>query len=200
MLKAVNHYHPVLMADMIRFITTTLFFLFVLATTSGAETGNKNRVPPMTPLAYDGIHDPENDAISSLQDPRQSMMKFPKDRRGEVDWVKALEQGIINPRKTRTGKTGDGSSMIELDLDIIMKDTAEMPHVRFPHLAHTQWLSCSNCHPDIFVQEEGANSISMSKILRGEFCGRCHDKVSFSLYVCERCHSIPHEGSGPAWW
>ncbi len=154
--------------------------------------------PPRTKLGDDGLHDKTNPAINSLQEPIESMKLFPKDRRAEVDWVKALREGHINPRKSIDGTGND--LMPELDMDIIMKNTQFMPYVRFPHLAHTQWLSCSNCHPDIFVAKQGANNISMDKVLKGEFCGRCHDKVSFSLFICERCHSIVHEGSGPAWW
>lgn len=156
--------------------------------------------PPLTPLAEDGIHDPTNEAIHALQDPKVSMAAFPKDRRGEVNWVEAINAGVIQPRKTLTGKDGDGDVMPELDLDIIMNTTADMPHVRFPHLAHTRWLACSNCHPDIFKAETNGNPINMTKILRGEFCGRCHDKVSFSLWICERCHSVPHKNSPAAWW
>lgn len=154
--------------------------------------------PPLTSLKKDNIHDPSGSAIGVLQHPEESMKNFPKDRRGEVDWVKALQQGFINPRKSIEGS--QKVELKEMDLDIIMKNTREMPYVRFPHLAHTQWLACSNCHPDIFIAKENANPINMLKVLRGEFCGRCHDKVSFSLYVCERCHSIPHKDSGPAWW
>ena len=161
---------------------------------------DRNVPPPLTPLAEDGIHDPTNDAINTLQNPKAAMANFPKDRRGEVNWVEAINQGVINPRMTRTGKPEDGDPMPELDLDILMKNTGQMPHVRFPHLAHTRWLACSNCHPDIFKAQENGNPINMTKILRGEFCGRCHDKVSFSLWVCERCHSVPHENSPPAWW
>ncbi|KAF0193082.1 MAG: hypothetical protein FD165_185 [Gammaproteobacteria bacterium] len=156
--------------------------------------------PPLTPLAEDGIHDPTNEAILTLQDPKRSMAEFPKDRRDEVNWVEALNLGVIQPRKTNTGRAEDGDVMPELDLDIIMNTTGEMPHVRFPHLAHTRWLACSNCHPDIFKAEDNGNPINMTKILRGEFCGRCHDKVSFSLWICERCHSVPHKNSPPAWW
>jgi c(7)-type cytochrome triheme protein len=156
---------------------------------------------PLTPLAEDGIHDPNNPAITKLQLPAESMSDFPKDRRGEVDWVQALRQGFINPRKSRDGDPYGGSEVMQtMDLDIVMKNTQQMPYVRFPHLAHTEWLACSNCHPAIFIPQEHANPISMEKVLKGEYCGRCHDKVSFSLFNCERCHSVPHEGSGPAWW
>lgn len=150
------------------------------------------------PLAEDGIHDPENDAIRILQEPGEAMVDFPLDRRGQIDWVKAIRSGKITPRASLNGKGSD--QMMEMDMDIIRKNTANMPHVRFPHLAHTQWLACSNCHPEIFTPQYNSNPISMEKILKGEYCGRCHDKVAFSLLVCERCHSVPHEGSPATWW
>jgi len=158
------------------------------------------KAPPMTPLAEDGIHDPTVETIHTLQDPKQSMLNFPKDRRGEVNWVEALDQGFINPRMTNTGRPEDGAPMKTLDLDILMTDTAAMPNVRFPHLAHTRWLACSNCHPDIFLPKSNGNPVTMEKVLKGQFCGRCHDKVSFALWTCERCHSVPHANSPPAWW
>ena len=146
-------------------------------------------------LATDGVHDPENPAISALQEPSEAMSAFPLDRRGGVDWVKAIGLGIIEPRADLRGE----SQMAVLDMDILMKNTGQMPWVKFPHSAHTQWLACSNCHPAIFEQREGANDINMDSILAGEFCGRCHDKVAFALWTCERCHSVPHEGT-PARW
>lgn len=158
------------------------------------------KAPPRVPLSEDGIHDPSVETIHVLQDPADSMQNFPMDRRGEVNWVKALQQGVITPRKTRTGDPRDGAPMVELDLDIIMTDTKQMPYVRFPHKAHTQWLACSNCHPDIFVPKANGNPVSMVRVLEGKFCGRCHDKVSFALWTCERCHSVPHSNSPPPWW
>lgn len=146
-------------------------------------------------LATDGIHDPKNPAISALQEPAEAMGAFPIDRRGGVNWVKALDLGIINPRADIKGE----SKMMPLDLDILFKDTDKMPWVKFPHLAHTKWLACSNCHPAIFIQKKGANNPSMDGILAGEHCGRCHDKVAFALWTCERCHNTPHEGTPKRW-
>lgn len=171
--------------------------LFVFTLPAGALD---LKAPPLTPLANDGIHDPNVETIHTLQDPAESMKAFPKDRRGEVNWVEAISQGVIKPRKTRTGRPEDGAPMKELDLDILMTDTAAMPNVRFPHLAHTRWLACSNCHPDIFLPKANGNPVTMEKVLKGQFCGRCHDKVSFALWTCERCHSVPHDNSPPAWW
>lgn len=147
-------------------------------------------------LRADGIHDAENSAIKSLQEPADSLAKFPQDRRGGVNWVTALEQGLIEPRETLSGAEG----MLFMDMDILFTDTGSMPWVRFPHLAHTRWLDCSNCHPKIFIPRKGANNPSMDGILSGEHCGRCHDKVAFSLWICERCHSVPHAKSPKKWW
>jgi c(7)-type cytochrome triheme protein len=147
-------------------------------------------------LADDDIHDPQNDAIAVLQEPNEAMAAFPQDRRGGVDWVRALNLGIITPRADVRGET----EMATLDLDILFKDTGSMPWVKFPHYQHTQWLACENCHPDIFIPKQGANDPSMDGILAGEHCGRCHDKVAFALWICERCHSVPHENSPEKWW
>ena len=161
--------------------------------------GKKLSIPKITgsvPVRDDAYHDTDNNAIAVLQSPTKAMADFPRDRRNEVNWVKSLDQGFIEPRADVKGET----EMMTMDLDILMKNTQFMPWVRFPHLAHTKWLACENCHPKIFIPKEHANPISMNKVLRGEFCGVCHDKVAFALFVCERCHSVPHEGSGPAWW
>ncbi len=152
--------------------------------------------PKTEALNDDGIHDTSNDALAALQEPGMALKQLPADRRGGVNWVKAIDQGMIAPRASLTGD----SEMLVMDLDIYFTNTGQMPHVRFPHLAHTRWLDCSNCHPKIFRPQRGANKIGMDAILAGEFCGRCHDKVAFPLWTCERCHSVPHEKSPAAWW
>ena len=162
--------------------------------------GAENHIYQTKPLKEDGIHDPTNDAIKILQEPGEAMIDFPMYKNGLIDWVQAIQQGYINPRKSRDGDEYGGKEIMqEMDLDIIMKQTANMPYVRFPHLAHTQWLACSNCHFDIFIPQKEANPVSMEKILKGQYCGRCHDKVSFPIFNCERCHSVPHDGV-EAWW
>ncbi len=159
-----------------------------------------HHAPPLSPNIESGIHDPENEATKRLQNPLESMKGFPVDRRGEINWVRTLNEGLIEPRRTLTDDPWDNELMRVMDLDILMTNTQNMPHVLFPHKPHTQWLTCSNCHFGIFIPQKGANPISMTRILAGEFCGRCHDKVAFNIWTCERCHSVPHEGSGPKWW
>jgi len=136
-------------------------------------------------LVDSGIYSPDNESISILQSPTEALVGFPTNRRNEIDWVQALNDGLISPRANLDGS----EEMVPMAMDILMEQTAMMPHVMFPHLAHTKWLSCENCHDAIFEPVKNGNPISMGKILKGEFCGRCHDRVAFSLFVCEKCHN-----------
>ena len=142
------------------------------------------------------VYDKRGEGYAMLQSSSQAMRSFPADAQGNIDWVGALESGLINPRAELRRR----GQMEILDNDVIMRNTLEMPWVKFPHRAHTQWLACSNCHPRPFKQEVGANNITMDSIMRGEHCGQCHDRVAFSIFACERCHSVVHEGSPKAWW
>lgn len=164
--------------------------------TSWRRSGKQAVTLDVESLASDGLHDLDNEAFSALQEPAEALAAFPIDRRGAVDWVKALELGIITPRADLLGET----EISVLDMDIMFKDTGAMPWVLFPHDRHTKWLDCTNCHDEIFIPQAGANNINMDAVLAGEFCGRCHGKVSFTLWVCERCHSVPHAGSPEKWW
>jgi len=139
-------------------------------------------------VADDGIHDPANETTRVLQQPYEAMANFPRDNMGIIDWVKTLESGLIDPRKSL--KEGEGE-MFVVDFDIVFKNTRSMPYVRFPHKAHTEWLTCANCHPAIFIPQKGANPISMSDIIQGNYCGVCHGKVAFPPTMnCGRCHSV----------
>ena len=129
-----------------------------------------------------GMIDPSPDVVS--------LYYLPKDKYGFVDWVKAINEGVIAPRdrileKDRT-ETGD-----EYDKDVLIRTRgAFMPDVLFPHSVHNVWLKCSTCHPKIFKMEAGTNGMSMTAIWKGKFCGRCHDKVAFPTRNCSKCHSV----------
>jgi c(7)-type cytochrome triheme protein len=141
-------------------------------------------------VADDGIHDPAVASVQVLQQPFEAMANFPRDSQGIIDWVKTLETGLIDPRKSLDG-TGE---MFPVDFDIIFTNTQSMPNVRFPHRQHTEWLTCANCHPLIFIPQRGANPVSMSSIIQGEYCGVCHGKVAFPPTMnCGRCHSVAKE-------
>ena len=139
-------------------------------------------------LRNDGLHDPENPAIEFLQEPAEVLSQLPPDGVGnKVLWNRALRERYIDPRTNVYPET-----KIEiLDMDIIMEKTGEMPLVLFPHLPHTEWLDCTNCHDKIFVKKVDANQIKMCTILSGHHCGQCHGAVAFPLTECNRCHSVP---------
>lgn len=147
------------------------------------------------PLAKDGIHDPRSPAVKVLQEPAVALSRLPGDRVGnQVNWVAALEQGVIKPRTNILPET----KVRILETDILLNLRGGMHIVRFPHREHTLWLDCSNCHDDLFPAKAGATRFSMERILQGEQCGVCHGAVSFPLTACERCHNTPRNEPLPA--
>ena len=144
---------------------------------------------PADPVpGQDLYYDESNPEFATLQKANQALAGFPVDRTGKVDWMELLRSGRIQPRASLRGE----GSMNVLDLDVVMKNTREMPHVLFPHRSHTLWLECSNCHPRPFEARAGAHTITMSDIFRGRYCGMCHDRVAFvTFFSCMRCHSVP---------
>lgn len=142
-------------------------------------------------LGEESFYDPANPDLRHLQQHDQAVAKLPRDANGFPDWMRALRESRIQPRQ---GLNPD-ATMSVLDLDVVMKNTREMPFVRFPHYAHTLWLDCSNCHPAPFEPRAGSSSITMADIFRGKYCGMCHDRVAFiTFFSCQRCHSVPQPG------
>jgi c(7)-type cytochrome triheme protein len=147
------------------------------------------------PLARDGIHDPSSPAIGVLQEPAEALSTLPPDTAGnQVLWMRALDEGHIQPRTNILA----GTQVNLHTTDVLLKNTGEMPMVRFPHRQHTAWLDCSNCHEQLFQRQAGATKINMLLILQGEKCGVCHGAVSFPLTECLRCHSVPRGSSEAA--
>lgn len=116
------------------------------------------------------------------------LRKLPETRYGNgIDWVKALESGMIKPLHMLT---------IPPPADVVHDKTLELeagwlniPPAFFPHKKHTEWLDCNNCHPDIFnIKKKSTEHFSMEFILKGEFCGVCHMRVAFPMNDCRRCH------------
>ena len=166
----------------------SLYACLLLAVCALAGNGWAQPAPLHTPLAKDGVHDPSNPGLKMLQEPQDALAKMPPDAVGnKVRWVKALEQGDIAPRTNILPDT----QIRVLNLDVLLKRTAEMPMVLFPHKQHTEWLDCNNCHESLFKYKAGTTpGLNMFNILQGEFCGRCHGAVAFPLTECKRCHSV----------
>ena len=104
----------------------------------------------------------------------------------EIDWSKAIETGLIKPKKSLS------SSFTPVTVDRNLTLEAEMsgiPPAVFSHKIHTEWLDCTVCHPDIFnIKKKTTKHFSMARILNREFCGVCHLKIAFPLDDCKRCH------------
>ncbi len=90
--------------------------------------------------------------------------------------------------------TQEGTRLLEYG-DIVMNSKqeamkkAKVKLVVFPHWFHRIRYKCKACHPKLFVMERGANDIDMDKIMRGEYCGRCHNGiVAWEPLYCDRCH------------
>ena len=140
-------------------------------------------VPPQDPSQMAGGPDLE---------PRPLAFAFlPRTDQGYVDWVAAVELGVIRPVDSLNPKA---KTLEPMNFDVVFRVKGDLPDVVYPHYGHTLWLDCKNCHPGIFVMRAGANAVTMDAIAKGEFCGRCHGKVAFSLSDCNRCHSRPKPG------
>ena len=110
-----------------------------------------------------------------------------------VNWVEALQSGVISPRNTLYSEENSAPSMPlpEHLKQQLMRWTTRVPRVQvnFSHEVHIQWLDCANCHPDLFtVEQMGTVAFDKEKILYGMYCGTCHMTVAFPLNGCSRCH------------
>ncbi|MBI5344853.1 MAG: cytochrome c3 family protein [Deltaproteobacteria bacterium] len=142
---------------------------------------------------YEGFYKEVTKRVGSRKGVSQvlALDALPKDPAGNVNWTAAVVNGYINPRASLDPGVEDDPP---LNLNIFIEAKVPlMANVIFPHSIHTYWLSCNNCHPKIFLPEAGANPISMDEIFKGEWCGRCHNKVAFAFWPrenCVRCHIV----------
>jgi len=162
--------------------------------------GGGMEAPPITP-ATAGLK------TEQLTDWGEVRALFPKDASGGVDWIRAVKEGVINPRPSLPSAPpqapfrldslalmmkASGDTPLLLDLKLLLEhDVKLVPkddpffEVRFPHSSHLLWLNCSSCHPWIL----GKRGVGMEAILNGDYCGKCHGKVSYSPETeCSRCH------------
>jgi len=117
-----------------------------------------------------------------------SLSNLPKAKFGNnIDWVKALDKNKISPVAFRTIKSPDVAILKPF---LLAAEWNSIPPAVFLHKAHTDWLDCNNCHPDIFdIKKHNAKTYTMvGMITRREFCGVCHMTVAFPMNDCQRCH------------
>lgn len=141
-----------------------------------------------------GVHDYDLPEVRLLQQARGVLAPMPSGFDGRPDWVRGLKNRQIEPRETLWGGPREPEAWGDAPVaGIIFSNTRYMPYVVFPHQAHTEWLSCSNCHDAIFPRKKTGALKGMTAIFQGEFCGVCHGRVAFSPEgSCYRCHSMPN--------
>ncbi len=96
----------------------------------------------------------------------------------------------------------EGGTILEYG-DIVMNtkqeamEKAKVKPVVFPHWFHRIRYKCKVCHNRLFIMEKGANDINMDRIMRGEYCGRCHNGiVAWEPLYCDRCHYYTPQRKG----
>ena len=167
------------------------FYAGLFAQTQESEELHEHEQPHgegTPPLEDNVIATAEEELVIREEEHPIAFDYLPKTQLGYVDWVKAITEGVINPKESLAP---DYRPMPPIDFDVVFQIEGEIPDVVYPHYPHTIWLDCRNCHPAIFKMQAGSNPVTMEKILRGEFCGRCHGKVAFPISDCKRCHSRP---------
>ena len=66
--------------------------------------------------------------------------------------------------------------------------------VLFSHQSHVKnkGIKCTECHYQIFQMAQGSYKMDMSKMTKGDFCGKCHNgQRSFDVKsqdTCSKCH------------
>lgn len=158
-----------------------------------AEAKKAAAVQAGDPAVGEEVEEEERPEIEAILDWEQASEMLPKDDMDEVDWMAALRQGIIKPRAKISGPGNPGANLFKWDFYFAGPDPESDAY--FPHSAHTEWLACESCHPAIFPYRElgtdpaGKYGIVMDQVFEGEYCGKCHGTVAFSLDSCDRCHT-----------
>ena len=99
--------------------------------------------------------------------------------------IMLLIAGLVLPYAAYAQKVGGG--------DIKFTPRNALP-VNFSHEAHVKGkgIKCSGCHYQIFQMAQGSYKIDMSKLTKGDFCGKCHNgQKSFDVTAkenCVKCH------------
>jgi c(7)-type cytochrome triheme protein len=92
---------------------------------------------------------------------------------------------LMMPLAAAAQKVGGG--------DLTFKPKGASPVV-FSHDLHvnSKGLKCTGCHYHVFQMTQGSYKMDMSKLTKGDFCGKCHNgQKSFDVKEtknCIKCH------------
>lgn len=128
--------------------------------------------------------DPERPAVESATTWEEVKAQLPEHALGGVDWVAAMEAGLVKPRPGPDSP--DAKYAAAFKYDFIIEGKKPKFNAFFPHSAHTGWLGCENCHTALYPYQR--NPAKMKDMRNGASCGACHGSVAFNLKQCKRCH------------
>jgi c(7)-type cytochrome triheme protein len=111
---------------------------------------------------------------------------LPRDKKGKVDWMRALDEKTITP-KPGIGEDAVGAKTKDGDIEFFNTGTPEKT-ATFRHATHTQWLNCKNCHPAVFKKSDENVQFTHDDMEAGKYCGACHFKVVIVQSGCTGCH------------
>jgi c(7)-type cytochrome triheme protein len=131
------------------------------------------------------VQDTARPQIEGTLDPDSALTLLPRDSSGRIDWVAAIRDSVVRPRRTIAGTDRDAVGT-KFPFDFYMKGPDPMFDAVFPHSSHVGWLDCRGCHPAVYRYR--GEPTTMETIGRGESCGVCHRTVAFGAEVCFRCH------------
>lgn len=95
--------------------------------------------------------------------------------------VLLLAAFLVLPVVANAQKVGGG------DIKFSPKDVNP---VTFSHESHVKGkgIKCTGCHYQIFQMAQGSYKMDMSKLTKGDFCGKCHNgQKSFDVKGTENC-------------
>jgi c(7)-type cytochrome triheme protein len=112
---------------------------------------------------------------------------LPRDTKGVVDWMRALDEQLITPRPG-IDPAAEPASTLDSEVTFVPDGNPGKTAV-FRHATHTQWLSCRNCHPALFKKRSENLQFTHDDMDAGKYCGACHKKAVFVPSGCKGCHA-----------
>ncbi len=113
--------------------------------------------------------------------------KLPEDRFGDINWVELGNSGAYKPVSKKMTGAEKSSSAILFE---VPPAAAWIGAVPFRHKQHSPGIECSTCHSSLYAKKAGGSKhATMESMADGKSCGACHNKVSFKLADCMRCHT-----------
>jgi c(7)-type cytochrome triheme protein len=113
---------------------------------------------------------------------------LPRDKKGAVDWMRALDEKLITP-KPGIDPAAEPASTTDSEIVFTPADNPGKA-ATFRHATHTQWLACKNCHSGIFKKRDENLQFTHDDMEKEKkYCGACHFTVVVVKSGCKGCHA-----------